>query len=61
MRFDIDRQTINDLELFEKKGEKSVFSLFNYTKSIGGRECLKRMFSNPFTEIDLIEQRIEII
>ncbi len=61
MKFDIDKQTINDLELFEKKGEKSVFSLFNYTKSIGGRERLKRMFSNPFTEIDLIEQRIEII
>ena len=61
MRFDIDRQTINDLELFGKKGEKSVFSLFNYTKSIGGRERLERMFSNPFTEIDLIEQRIEII
>ena len=62
MRFDIDKQTTNDLELFEKnKGDKSVFSLFNYTKSIGGKKRLEVMFANPFTEMDLIKQRIEII
>jgi DNA mismatch repair protein MutS len=62
MRFDIDKQTITDLELFEKnKGDKSVFSLFNYTKSIGGKRRLETIFANPFTGIDLINQRIEII
>jgi DNA mismatch repair ATPase MutS len=62
MRFDIDNQTTNDLELFEKtKGNKSVFSLFNYTKSVGGKKRLETMFANPFTEMNLIKQRIEII
>lgn len=59
MKFDIDKQTINDLELFEKiKGDRSVFTLFNFTKTIGGRECLGNMFSNPFTDKNSIESRI---
>lgn len=62
MTFDIDKQTVNDLELFEKiRGDKSVFSLFNYTKTVGGRECLKNMFSFPFNEKALIENRISTI
>jgi DNA mismatch repair ATPase MutS len=62
MKFDIDKQTTSDLELFEKvKGEKSVFSLFNNTKSIGGRKRLEFLFSNPITDIDIIEKRIENI
>jgi DNA mismatch repair ATPase MutS len=32
VKFEIDKQTITDLELFERvKGEKSVFSFFNHT------------------------------
>jgi len=62
MRFEIDKQTTNDLELFEKvKGEKSVFSLFNFTKSIGGKKRLESIFSNPLTDIESIEKRIVII
>ena len=59
MKFEIDRQTINDLELFDKvKGEKSVFSLFNFTKSIGGKIRLEDMFSHPLTSIESIEKRL---
>lgn len=62
MKFDIDKQTINDLELYEKvKGEKSVFSLFNYTKSFGGKKRLESIFYNPLSDIDSIERRIEIV
>lgn len=62
MNFNIDNQTINDFGLFEKiKGEKSVFSLFNFTKSIGGKERLKNIFSNPLIDISLIEKRIEVV
>jgi DNA mismatch repair ATPase MutS len=62
MKFDIDKQTANDLELFEKtKGEKSVFSLFNYTKSVGGKKRMEAIFSNPLTEMDLIKDRVAII
>ena len=60
MRFLIDRQTINDLELFHKKGnDKSVFALFNYTNTTGGKKQLEFIFTNPLTDIDLIEQRVQ--
>ena len=62
MRFDIDKQTINDLELFEKiKGEKSVISLFNFTKSFGGKKRLESIFYNPLSDIDSVERRIDIV
>lgn len=62
MSFIIDKQTINDLELFDKtKGAKSIISLYNFTKSIGGKELMQKFFSNPLTDIDLIENRIELI
>ena len=59
MKFEIDKQTINDLELFEKnKEQKSIISLFYFTKSFGGKERLKNMFYNPFTDVNFIEKRI---
>jgi DNA mismatch repair ATPase MutS len=62
MRFEIDKQTLNDLDLFEKsKDQKSVISFFNFTQSIGGKDLLKSLFSNPLTDIELIEKRIESI
>lgn len=62
MSFLIDKQTVDDLELFEKsKSDKSIFSLFNFTKSIGGKEELTRIFSFPLTNISQIENRIRLI
>jgi len=62
MSFLIDKQTISDLELFDKsKGTRSIISLFSFTKSIGGRELMQKIFSNPLTDISLIENRIELI
>jgi DNA mismatch repair ATPase MutS len=62
MNFKIDKQTANDLELFEKsKGDNSIFSLFNLTKSIGGKDELQRIFSVPFSDVGQIENRIELI
>ena len=62
MRFSIDKQTINDLELFYNSShKKSVFSLFNYTNTTGGRKQLEIFFDNPLTDIDLIEQRIQVL
>lgn len=62
MKFEIDKQTINDLELFERvKGDRSVLSFFNHTKSIGGTEKLKRIFSSPLVDINLLEKRINTI
>lgn len=59
MKFEIDKQTISDLELFDKvKGEKSVFSFFEYTKSLGGKKRLESIYSSPLTNIESIEDRI---
>ncbi len=62
MKFEIDKQTIDDLELFDKaRGEKFVFSFFNFAKSIGGKRKLERMFSKPLIDIKLIEERAQNI
>jgi DNA mismatch repair ATPase MutS len=62
MKFDIDKQTIGDLELFEKaKGDKSIFSYYNFTKSIGGKKRLENIFRNPLTDLESIQSRIQTI
>ena len=62
MKFEIDKQTITDLELFEKsKDEQSIFSFFNYTKSIGGKKRLEFMFSRPSIDSSLLKNRIDSI
>ena len=62
MKFAIDKQTINDLELLDRnRDEKSVFSLFNYTQTSGGKKQLELLFSNPITDIDLLDQRIGVL
>ena len=62
MRFSIDNQTINDLELFSRnRNDISVFSLFNYTNTNGGKKQLEILFSNPITDNDLIQQRIQVL
>lgn len=58
MRFDIDKQTIKDLELFaEKRNDKSVFSVYSRTSTIGGRELLYEIFGSPITDRVFLENR----
>lgn len=62
MTFTIDKQTILDLDLKEKnKEENSIFSLFNYTKTIGGRNKLDLFFNNPLSDIEFLEHRIQVL
>jgi DNA mismatch repair ATPase MutS len=62
MTFEIDKQTIADLELFDNnRTEKSLFSYFNYTKSVGGKELLEKIYSSPTTDQDVLEERIEAV
>ena len=62
MDFDIDSQTISDLNIFNSsKNEKSVFDFFSMTKTHGGKIKLKYMLSNPLSDITLIEHRQESI
>ncbi|WP_214225162.1 hypothetical protein [Pedobacter sp. B4-66] len=60
--FDIDNQTLNDLEIFESaSNEKSIFSFFDFTSTIGGKEKLRSLFNHPQADIQIIEERKSLI
>ncbi|MCK9628597.1 MAG: hypothetical protein M0R37_08420 [Bacteroidales bacterium] len=56
-KFQIDRQTLDDLNLLGKYKSNSIFSLFNRTVTKGGEMALERMFLNPLTEAGEINSR----
>jgi len=58
MHFQIDKQTIKELEIFpEKANSTSIFDFYNRTKTIGGRERLFEIMSRPFSNLELFETR----
>jgi DNA mismatch repair ATPase MutS len=62
MNFELDKQTIQDLEIFgNEKSVNSIFRLYNYTKTIGGRKYLYELMHSPLTEINKIQQRRDTI
>jgi len=62
MNFDADRQTLDDLGIFPNaNNHKSVFSLFNNTKTLGGNDKLTEIFKKPLTGASEIKNRIETI
>ncbi len=62
MIFDIDKQTIRDLELFtDKKNGNSIYSIFNRTATIGGQDTLYEMLNNPVSDLDFLQTRKEEI
>ena len=62
MNFDIDRQTLNDLSIFNSPNhQNSIFNLFDTTKTIGGKEKLEKIFKNPLDDPSAIKNRIDTI
>lgn len=62
MIFDIDKQTIRDLELFtDKKNGNSIYSIFNRTATIGGQDTLYEMLNNPVSDLNFLQTRKEEI
>lgn len=62
MAFEIDQQTLQDLELFrEDKGMRSIFSLFNKTSTPGGKDKLNEMLASPSADITFLYQRSELL
>ena len=58
MTFDIDKQTIKDLELFpEKRNGNSILSIYSKTATIGGRDSLYQVFSNPGSNLEYLQNR----
>ncbi|MDN3548840.1 MutS-related protein [Mucilaginibacter aquaedulcis] len=61
MGFNTDKQTLNDLNIFSKRGRDSIFSIFNHTSTRAGSEILEAMFLNPLSDPDTIIYRTNII
>ncbi len=61
MAFTTDKQTIEDLNIFGKHAETSVFTLFNHTVTVGGAAILEEMFLHPMAETEGINQRSQLI
>lgn len=60
MKFVIDKQTLEDLNLLGKYKNNSIFSLFNHTVTRGGGLVLERMFLDPITNANEINARRDI-
>ncbi len=62
MNFNIDKQTYKDLDLLEDlNGGKSIFSLFNFTRTKNGKKILYNYFLNPLSDLGELNSRIETI
>jgi DNA mismatch repair protein MutS len=58
MTFDIDKQTVWDLNLFpEKRNDKAILSIYSKTATIGGREILREVFESPVSDLNFLENR----
>lgn len=57
----IDKQTLDDLVIFAKRGKDSVFQIFNKTHTSGGAELLEEWFRYPLSDAQKIRQRSELI
>jgi DNA mismatch repair ATPase MutS len=49
-----DKTTLNDLSIFNREEEFSVFNKLNFTRTTGGREKLRQIFSRSLNDIDSI-------
>ncbi len=50
----IDKISFNDISIFHQEEEYSVFHKLNFTRTTGGKEQLRKLFSSPLDEIDKI-------
>jgi DNA mismatch repair protein MutS len=61
MPFTTDQQTLDDLNIFGKRGGDSVYGLFNRCVTHGGAAILEEMFRYPLSEASAINRRSGII
>src|SRR5215203_3912745 len=50
----IDKTSFNDIAIFHPEEEYSIFHKLNFTKTIGGKEWLRRFFSEPHNDLKRI-------
>lgn len=61
MEFEIDKQTLRDLEIFTSESGNSIYSLFNSCVTVGGRNKLESIMKNPSNDLLLLMERKTII
>lgn len=57
----IDQQTLNDLGIFNRIEENSIFHLLNFTVTSYGREQLQLLLAKPMHSIEQINERQKVI
>ena len=50
----IDKQSFNDISIFHPEEEFSIFHKLNFTRTVGGREWLRKFFSEPHDDLKKI-------
>ncbi len=61
MNLTTDKQTLDDLQLFGRRGGDSIYALFNQTATRGGAELLDQFFRSPLADARAINQRSSTI
>ncbi len=50
----IDKISFNDISIFHQEEEYSIFHKLNFTRTVGGKEWLRRFFSDPHRDLKRI-------
>lgn len=57
----VDKTTLSDLSIFHAEEEQSVFHHIDFTKTIGGRDTLRHLLSNPLSSIEDITETQQVV
>ncbi len=57
----IDKQSFNDISIFHPEEEFSIFHKLNFTRTVGGREWLRKFFSEPHDDLKKIQGTQRVI
>ncbi len=60
MSFTIDKQSLDELSLMGKFRQGTVYFLFNQVKTRGGEHLLDKLFKQPLSDAQQINQRTTI-
>ena len=57
----IDKDTLNDLSIFNSDESVSIFNYLNQTSTVGGKEILKYLVGNPLGSVEKIKDAQVVI
>ena len=57
----IDKISFNDISIFHPEEEFSIFHKLNFTRTVGGREWLRKFFTEPYNDLQKISGTQQVI